>query len=426
MWALNPEINLRPESEGALIFNPQNAETVYLNREGLGFIRDILKGSLKSPEFPASFLLFLQNKEILVQNGESLSRSIEKIDSLIDSKASEVKNSLSVPETLHLALTNACDQHCSGCFYSRRKAEKEVFLSDRLFKNILTQASEHHVFQFAFGGGEPLLHPHILQFTEKSREKNIVPNITTNGNHLTPGLAKKLKEAGLGQIQISLDAAGEGLNKKTRPNYARAVNAMKICRAAELRFGINTLVTRDNYLDLPSLIKFSETAGASGVNLLRPKPPVLSRGWLEEISLTPRANLHLHRMLRKIASQKKIEVTLDQSLSFLAFHREPEELYYNGVWGCGAGRRFLTVDPEGIIFPCSHYRESIGSKGDFIEAWKNSEGLEKFRSLEDNIEGQCRECKMLKVCRGCRAVVEELGGCFFDPDPHCPLLKEIE
>jgi pyrroloquinoline quinone biosynthesis protein E len=424
MWQLNPNINLRPEAEGALIFNPNNAETLYLDREGLTFIRDILKGSLKSPKFPVSFFLFLQNKGILIQNGKSSPEYIGKIDSLIKNRPAKVKNSLSVPETLHIALTNACDQICMGCFYSRGQSDNEEFLSEALFEKILAQAHAFQVFQFAFGGGEPLLHPFILRFTEKSREQNIVPNITTNGNLLTAELAKKLKEAGLGQIQISLDSVDNGLNQKTRPNYDRALKAVKICREAGLRFGINTLLTRENFMGLPALIRFFETAGAAGINLLRPKPPVLSKGWLEEVSLTPRENLHLHRMLRKIVSQKKIEVTLDQSLSFLAFHRDPEELFFNGVWGCGAGRRFLTIDPTGIVYPCSHYRESLGSKGNFVEAWKNSAVLDKFRSLEDNMKGQCRECKMLKVCRGCRAVVKELGGDFIDADPHCPMLKE--
>jgi pyrroloquinoline quinone biosynthesis protein E len=421
MWNLNPDIILRPEAGGALVFNPENAETVYLDTEGLTFIKDILTGSLSTTTFPVSFFLFLQKKGILIQNGKPSPDSIKKIDSLIKNRITQIKNSLFVPETLHIALTNTCDQICAGCFYSRGKADEEIFITEELFEKILDQASSSKIFQFAFGGGEPLLHPRIIEFVEKSRKKNIVPNITTNGNLLTPELAERLKDAGLGQIQISLDAADKNLNTQTRPNYIKALNAIEICRESGLRFGINTLVTRENFRKLPSLITFSEEAGASGINLLRPKPPVLSSGWLEKVSLTSEENIHLHKMLRKVTRKNKVEVTLDQSLSFLAFHRNPEELFLNGVWGCGAGRRFLTIDPGGVVYACSHFRESIGSNGDFMEAWKNSTMLEKFRSLEDNINGKCHGCKMVKVCRGCRAVVMELGGNFFDHDPHCPI-----
>ncbi len=423
MLKLNPYLVIRPEAEGALAFNPENAETVYLDTEGLIFIKDILTGSLSTTKFPVSFFLFLQKKGILVENGSSSHDSIEKIDSLLKNRIAQIKNSLSVPETLHLALTNTCDQVCVGCFYSRGKADKEIFLTEGLFKNILDQAHDHKVFQFAFGGGEPLLHPRILEFVKKSREQNIVPNITTNGNLLTPEMAEKLRDAGLGQIQISLDACEKNLNDKTRPNYDGALRAINICQESGLRFGINALVTGENYERLPYLIAYAERAGASGINLLRPKPPVLSSGWLEKVSLTSEENRKLHHMLREISAENKIEVTLDQSLSFLVFHRNPEELFLNGVWGCGAGRRFLTIDPSGTVYPCSHFREPIGSNGDFIQAWKDSELFEKFRSLEHNMNGQCQGCKMLRVCRGCRAVVMELAGDFFDHDPHCPMQK---
>jgi len=421
MLNLNPKAIFRPEARGALAFNPESAETVYLDREGLSFIREILSGSFPGAGFLLSFFLYLRNCGILVEKGRHSRDSIEIIDTLLETRIPHIDNSLSVPETLHLALTNTCDQTCTGCFYSRGKADQEIYMAAELFQHILDMASRHHVFQFAFGGGEPLLHPRILEFVKRSRDKNIVPNITTNGNRLTPELARDLKEAGLGQIQISLDAADEDLNEKTRPNHAAALKAVAACWDSDLRFGINALVTRENFRKLPSLVDFSEKAGASGINLLRPKPPVLSSGWLERVSLTPEDNLQFHRLLRKVSRKNTIPVTLDQSLSFLAFHRNPEELYRSGVWGCGAGRRFLTIDPSGTIYPCSHFREAIGSNGDFVQAWKNSAVLEKFRGLEHNMNGHCQGCKMLRVCRGCRAMVKELGAGFMDPDPHCPV-----
>jgi pyrroloquinoline quinone biosynthesis protein E len=421
MWALNPEIIIRPEPDGALGFNPNNAETVYLDGRGLNSIDKLLRGNSVEKEFPLSFLSFLVEKSFLIKCAKPSHPSIETVRALIESRVPPVRNSLSVPETLHIALTNTCDQTCSGCFYSRGQAEAEVFLKKDLFEAILESARRHRIFQFAFGGGEPLLHPFILEFVEKSRKNNIVPNITTNGNLITKDISRRLKSLGLGQIQISLDAADERLNSETRPNFAGAMKAIDNCRKSGLRFGINTLVTRNNFRALPGLIQMAEEIKANGINLLRPKPPVLSSGWLQEVSLSPDENLEFHQILRKATAMNAVDITLDQSLSFLAFHRKPEELYRNGVWGCGAGRRFLTIDPSGDIFPCSHYRKVIGTDGDFITAWKGATMLEKFRNLENNVKGHCCGCHMLRVCRGCRAVVVELDGGFFDSDPHCPL-----
>ena len=171
---------------------------------------------------------------------------------------------------------------------------------------------------------------------------------------------------------------------------------------------------------LPGLFAYAREVGAACVNLLRPKPPVNSSDWLPESSLTRDENRELHFILTRTASNGGVAITLDQSLSFLAWHRSPDELYYSGVWGCGAGRRFLTLDPEGIVYPCSHFRKQIGIDGEFLKAWMDSPILQRFRALEDNLSGKCGSCRMAAVCRGCRAVILELGGDFYDDDPHCP------
>jgi len=418
---LNPEINIRPESRGALLFNPKNAETVYIDREDLSFLRDLLKGNISGGKIPASLILELQRTQILVQANNKLQASLTDIENCLDTKIEETPNSLSVPETLHIALTNICDQVCEGCFYSKGANSPEIFISTQLFEKILNDSFKHRVFQFAFGGGEPLLHSDIISFVKKSSKKNIVPNITTNGNLITKELAFELKKAGLGQIQISLNASTPELNAHTRPNFRKAIKAMEICKKVGLRFGINTLVTRDNYKQLPPLFALAKKTDAQGVNLLRPKPPVNSSGWLQRVSLNSSENRELHQLLIQENKKYKISITLDQSLSFLAYHREAEELYYNGVWGCGAGRRFLTINPDGIVYPCSHLREPIGKNGNFINSWKTSTLLEQFRNLEKTIKTSCSQCKLVSVCRGCRAVVKELGGDFLDSDPHCPL-----
>jgi pyrroloquinoline quinone biosynthesis protein E len=419
-WNLNTNVVLRPESKGALLFNPENAETVYVDREGLFFLKELAGGKITASSFPISEFLYFRKKRIIVEGEQPSVNSKEKIESCIGKKLKEIPNSLSVPETIHIALTDDCDQSCGGCFYSKAKSSMPKYISLKLFRKIVHHAYEARVFQFAFGGGEPLLHPQILNFVTEARRMNIVPNITTNGNLLTPELASGFKQAGLGQIQISLNGSIEEINAVTRPNYQKAVEAINICREAGLRFGVNSLVTKKNYQELPSLFVFAQKMGALGVNLLRPKPPVDSQNWLEESSLSLNEQRELHKILRTKNRDTKIPITLDQSLCFLAWHRHPQELLFNGVWGCGAGRRFLTIDPEGNIFPCSHYRVPIGSSGDFMKAWNHSSLLEDFRLLEKKLKGNCLDCRFVSVCRGCRAVVEELGGNFYDEDPHCP------
>jgi len=421
-YRLGENVVIRPEARGALLFNRELAETAYIDRSELELLAELINGGIKRSVIPLSSLSELARAGMIEKTDEPCEFSLQEVENCLNARPPEIKNSLSAPETLHISLTNACDQECPGCFYSLTTGQGETYLSLEIFLKVLRKSHEARVLQFAFGGGEPLLNPHVLDFVEWSKKAGIVANITTNGNQVNLELARDLKAAGLGQLQVSMDAGDPELNSFTRPNYAGALTAMVDCRKAGLRFGINAMVTRDNFRALPKLFKLAREVGADGVNLLRPKPPVAAGGWLEDVSLGPVENRELIGILRQ-KTGNGLPVTLDQSMCFLATHRDPEELYYNGVWGCGAGRRFLTVGPCGEVYPCSHYREQIAEDGEFMAAWTGSGLMEEFRNLEDTIKGKCRTCAHVRNCRGCRSVVRELGGGFQDPDPHCPAIR---
>ncbi|MFQ6034155.1 MAG: radical SAM protein, partial [Candidatus Bipolaricaulia bacterium] len=336
-----------------------------------------------------------------------------------------------------------CDQACAGCFYSARPGS-QVVPDDapfQLFEKVVREAERVRVFQIALGGGEPLLHSRIVDMVRLARQHRLVPNLTTNGNLLTLDLALALKEAGLGQVQISLNGTTEETNATTRPNFGGAMAAIRACLEANLRFGINFLITRSNVAELEEVIHLGHRLGAASVNLLRPKPPTTEGDWLERESLDAEGYRVVQEVLRKLQSkaQNRVEssetsevcgdlrglspeckTTLDASLTFLLTDRPPQRLYAAGVWGCCAARKFVTVLQDGSVLPCSHVRWSDVGQGDFMRAWWSSRVFRRFRRLEQDMRGQCRACSYLDLCRGCPAVVMAFGGSFADSDPHCP------
>jgi radical SAM protein with 4Fe4S-binding SPASM domain len=281
-----------------------------------------------------------------------------------------------------------------------------------------------------------------VEMVRLAREHGVVPNITTNGNLLDREMAVVLKEAGLGQIQISLNGATEEANAATRPNFRRATEALEICREVGLRFGINFLVTRSNEGEFPAVVELGCCLGAASVNLLRPKPPTTEGDWLERESLDAEGYRRVKNLLSQMQDARstihdtghgdsascimhpasRTRITLDASLTFLLTDHPPESLYRAGVWGCTAARRFITITQDGEVLPCSHVRWSDVGEGDFMRAWWESEVFARFRAQEEAMRGRCRGCSYLELCKGCRAVVMAFGGDFANSDPHCPRL----
>ena len=421
-FRLSPTTILRPEPGGALLFQQEKAETAYLDVEGLEELCRLCNPRPRQEQdvFFTSYLL----QQGLLLAGED-GRSLQRVEACLE-EAGRIEappRSLAVPETIHFSVTGRCDQACVGCFYSARPGSEvePEHAPWELFQRVVEEAGRRKVFQIALGGGEPLLHPQIIEMVRLARKHDVVPNLTTNGNRLDRDLAQALREAGLGQAQISLNGASLRANSATRPNFERALAALRACREAGLRFGINFLLTRSSAQELEPVVRLGSELGAATVNILRPKPPTTEGDWLQRESLDKAGYRKVKRTLPRLSRLAgETKLTLDASFTFLLTDKPPQVLYRNGVWGCTAARRFCTVIQDGRVLPCSHVRQSDVGGGDFIHAWWESEVFARFRAQEDEIQGPCRACDYLEVCKGCRAVAMAFENDFTASDPHCP------
>jgi len=166
-------------------------------------------------------------------------------------------------------------------------------------------------------------------------------------------MACELKEAGLGQAQISLKGGSEAINGQTRPNFATTMQAIENCRATGLRWGLNFLVTRSNLTALEAVIEMGRRLGAASVNILRPKLPTTAGDWLARESPDGAGYRAVQKVLHKVTGSRlqaetsnlkpQTRLTLDASLSFLLTDQPPDHLYRSGIWGCYAARKFVTV-----------------------------------------------------------------------------------
>jgi len=420
MITLSPHTLIRPEPDGALLFQQESAETALLDMEGLRALYRLLKGGRS--DYPLFFARYLREHAFIIPGAPN--GALQRVEQVLEGAPTTIAppHSLAAPETIHFSVTPHCDQICPGCFYSARPGSEvtAAYVPFSLYRQVVEEAEAAGVFQFALGGGEPLLHPRLVEMARLARDHHIVPNLTTNGNRLTREMAEELKTAGLGQAQISLNGASEPANAATRPNFQAAIQAMENCRAVGLDFGINFLLTRSSAPDLEAVVALGRQLGAATVNLLRPKPPVLETDWLEQESLDAAGYRQVRRTLRRIQSDPSPRITIDASFTFLLTDKTPAQLAYAGVWGCSAARRFVTVLPDGAVLPCSHVRWSDVGDGAIMHAWRESKVFARFRALDETMRGRCAGCDFLSLCHGCPAVVMALGDEFGDSDPHCP------
>lgn len=98
----------------------------------------------------------------------------------------------SSPELVDCKITNKCDNGCAYCYMGSGLHGKHCQADD--YFRLLDQMDALGIFQIALGGGEPTMHPDFIQILRVTRYVGIVPNYSTNGNHLTQEIVDASRE----------------------------------------------------------------------------------------------------------------------------------------------------------------------------------------------------------------------------------------
>jgi hypothetical protein len=122
-----------------------------------------------------------------------------------------------LPWSLHdnpigwVEITDRCNISCKGCYRTALAGHKA--LAD-IKDEIRFMQRWRNVNNVHLAGGEPLIHPDIVQIVGFIRERGLNPVIITNGQSLSSELLEALKDAGLIEMSFHVDSG------QTRPDWA--------------------------------------------------------------------------------------------------------------------------------------------------------------------------------------------------------------
>ena len=106
------------------------------------------------------------------------------------------------PLQCSLYVTDRCNLDCAYCTeYDNSRPHPSI---DDL-KKWVRKIRELGTMRIALVGGEPLVHPNIVELVRYCRKLGFATSLTTNGFLLTRKLVAQLEDAGLQVMQISVD-----------------------------------------------------------------------------------------------------------------------------------------------------------------------------------------------------------------------------
>lgn len=342
-------------------------------------------------------------------------------------------------------VTKECDLSCRHCYRDAgKRAEGELTTNEA--RDLLREIKKARFNLVIFSGGEPLLRSDIYELIAYANKIGLISSLGTNGLLLNPEVAKKLKNLKLSSAGISIDSSEPAYHdtlRKSCGSWQRAVDAAGNCRAAGLVFQIHTTLTRENYLDIPKLIRLSAGLGAAAHYFFF-LVPCGRASQIKDAALSPEEH---ERALKLImgernksgiypAPQKATPVNSAPTRrggikawcgvylrpvcapQFVRFSHNNGNIY-DIQKGCLAGREYCLIGPQGDVYPCPYLPLEIGNvrKERFSKIWKESPVFSALRG--NNLKGKCAKCEFAFYCRGCRANSYYYKKDILEADPQC-------
>jgi MoaA/NifB/PqqE/SkfB family radical SAM enzyme len=318
------------------------------------------------------------------------------------------------PIYVKIKVNYGCNLKCEMCKHWRETREPPISMNR--FKEVITELGELGCKKIHFSGGEPMLRPQIPDLVEHATGLGMRVTMTTNGTLIDKVKAKRLVEAGLRGVNISIDSPNRKMHEKIRgvegsfKQTTRAVALFnKYSHKGKLTVRINTVVGRSNYQTLAALPELAHELGADGINLI----PVDDHCG-EHLSMRKKDialfNAEIAPLIEQRAQELKINIADEDAYPF---GRDDSQVklaragryafgYYNR-FPCYAPWTHSLIDFNGLVYVCCMTREQIKPLGDirkqsFTELWEGSA----YRQIRLNMHPPA-----LKPCQRCDDFIEE-------------------
>lgn len=348
-------------------------------------------------------------------------------------------------EHVQVEITSACNMMCQHC---RDTSTKNINMDFDTYSKIIdfvnmTKAispkdlpASEDAFKFTISGGEPLLHPQLIDFLQYTKKKDIdVVTITTNGSLFNNEILKQLNNIGFKRLffQISLDSINKTRHDEFRGHkgaFDKAIGSIKMIKSVGMSPTIRMTVTPHTISEMDDMFILAEELGVEVLGFASVIP--IGSAANKELALKPEDKI---KFIEKVADLRRraknlvittidpIKLVIPDSPWSFKDSIEEQEGFFSGCAACIGSINFTV---EGNLTPCPVLPlviTNIKNKevNDVLNDYCNSNVVS--RLIERQLDGKCGICKSRYICGGCRALAYADTNNIFGSDPSCTFFK---
>ena len=400
------QLRVEPTGQGVMVINA-NA-VLHLNHTATAFAYYFMEGLPENEVLKHVRRMYRVKEEQartdynkLVYTISTLARTekVDPISFLEIEKEEPFSYSYSAPLRMDLALTFRCQNDCMHCYAGGPHETPE--LDTQKWKLVIDRLYDIGVFIVTFTGGEPTLREDLPELLIYAQKKGMVTGLITNGRRLKDdAYVEVLEKSGLDFAQITLESHKPEIHDKmtnSKGSWVETVAGIRNAVRSEIFLSTNTTLSKQNadtFLTTVDFIKSLDVA-AFGCNSLiySGKANAVSEEFALPLDglkeLLPKVHDKAHHL-----GLKFLWYTPTQYCRF-----DPVQLGL-GIKSCTAAMVNMCVGPNGDVYPCQSYFESLGNilTDSWEKIWKNPLA-EKLRK-RGYAEPKCKDCPQLQICGG--------------------------
>ena len=298
------------------------------------------------------------------------------------------------PELLDIAITNYCERECYFCYRASNRQGNFMPLED--YEYIMEQAEKAGVLQVALGGGNPNQHPRFVQMLQKTREHNMVPSYTTNGQGMTDDIYVATKQF-CGAMAVSWYEP-----------YADAQEVITRAGTYGIKVNIHFMLTKPSLTQAMELLeKHTDLLESVNAIVFLNYKPVHSS---DDLCLTD--GNEIRDLIESVKKVNGCKIGFDSCMiSFLPLMGDG--LLKETVDFCEAARFSAYISEDLLLYPCSFMNDISGNgidlrKHSLQEGWISGEN---FIQMRERLSRPGAQRYSIPACQSCENYVMCHGGC---------------
>lgn len=300
------------------------------------------------------------------------------------------------PTSVHVEITSECNERCIHCYIPHEF--KQDLMDEKLFYKILCQSRKMNLLHITISGGEPMLHPHFLDFLKECRKSDMSVNVLSNLTLLNDVIIEEMKQNPLLCVQTSIYSMQSDIHDSiTHKKGSLNKTLSSVLKLVEnhIPVQISCPILRKNSNSYKSV---QEWAAANKISVG------------VDFSIIAKYNHNKENLDCRLTSEELTDILHRKIVSDSSYVEElKKEIAENkrktdNDYICSICNSSICIGPNGDVFPCVGWSNKIVGNMQsqtLQDIWVNSEKVKSLREIRRKDFSECKSCDAKEYCTIC-------------------------